>query len=266
MNLLDKRIVITGAAAGIGAETLTQLAALRCQILAVDLNLAALQATIQSVATPRATILTLEADLALAASTDLIFATAEAAIGGVDCFIANAGFAYYEQLNHADWAHIQHIYAVNVAAPIYAAVQMKERYGNGTNKAAYKTVILASAMGLLGIPGYALYGSTKAAIDRFAEAYRFELADPRQLMLVYPIGTRTQFFQSAGAPVTFPTQSAAYVAARLIDGIKHDRRTVSPSMIFNIMWVLTHLVPALRQVMRAPEVVRFNRWRGRSSS
>ena len=47
-------------------------------------------------------------------------------MGGIDIFIANAGFAYYEQLDEADWDHIASIYQTNVFSPFYAAVRMGE--------------------------------------------------------------------------------------------------------------------------------------------
>ena len=111
--------------------------------------------------------------------------------GGIDLFIANAGFAYYERLSRADWRRMDALLHVNVISPLYAAVKMGELNAGRP----HRTVVVASAMGRLAIPGYALYSGSKAALHRFAEAYRYELADPASLTLVYPIGTRTRFFQ-----------------------------------------------------------------------
>lgn len=57
----------------------------------------------------------------------------------------------------------------------------------------YRMVITASAMGKLSLPGYALYSSTKSALDGFADGYRFETDRPQQIALVY--WTRTRFLK-----------------------------------------------------------------------
>ncbi len=124
-------------------------------------------------------------------------------LGAIDLFIANAGFAYYERLTRAHWQRMASLFHVNVVSPLYAAVRMAEI--NGTRP--HRTVIVASAMGRLAIPGYAMYSGSKAALHRFAEAYRYELADPTSLTLVYPIGTRTRFFVAENdrpAPIPGP--------------------------------------------------------------
>lgn len=127
-------------------------------------------------------------------------------------------------------------------------------------KRPYKVVITASAMSFLGLPGYALYSSTKAALHRFAESYRYELDDPASLMLVYPIGTRTNFFgaasQTHAAPQTWPTQTAEQVARAILRGIQHDSRSVFPFGAFRLFLAL----PFLGKLERAIEAWRLKKW------
>lgn len=259
MQIAGQRIVITGAASGIGHATLALLAQRPARILAVDIDADRLATVLKSLTGSPAQIAPLACDLSDQACVAGLFTHALETLGGVDIFIANAGFAYYEALERADWTRLERIFQVNVCAPLYAAVKMREINGGRP----YKMVITASAMGLLAIPGYAVYGATKAALDRFAEGYRLELDDPSSLMLVYPIGTRTGFFAAAAktaAPQPWPTQRAEAVARAIVRGIERDRRTVHPSFLFQLVLLADRFLPFVRRIEQGIEQRRFRRW------
>lgn len=259
MRIAGQRIVITGAASGIGRATLALLARCPARILAVDVDANRLTQVLHDLAGAPAQITPLACDLANQACMDGLFDFAVATLGGVDLFIANAGFAYYERLDRADWERLERIFRVNVFAPIYAAAKMHEL----NRDRPHKTVITASAMGLLAIPGYTLYGATKAALDRFAEGYRLELDDPSRLMLVYPIGTRTGFFSAAApsaAPQPWPTQPADHVARAIVRGIEQDRQAVHPSFLFQLVLLADRFLPFVRRIEQWIEQRRFRRW------
>lgn len=259
MEIAGARIILTGAASGIGQALLASLASYRARIIAVDRDHVRLVAAVSALADQPAEIHHHTCDLSQPANLDALFDLAVAEMGGVDLFIANAGFAYYEKLAGADWEHLERIYQLNVFSPIYAALKMQAMNGDRP----YKVVMTASAMGLLALPGYAIYGSTKAALDRFAEGYRLELGDPSRLMLVYPIGTRTRFFQAAsegGSPQPWPTQLPEQVAGAIVRGIQHDRCAVYPSLLFRCFLALDRLLPFLRRIEQGIERQRFVRW------
>ncbi len=256
MNLDGKRIVITGAASGIGLATLKQLARRNLQIIAVDINEFALNNVCQSLTNSPAEITPFATDLTDNANIDALFEFVLEKLGSVDIFIANAGFAYYEKIEQADWQHIERIYQLNVFSPLYAALKMKEVCG----KRPYRMVMTASAMGLLAIPGYAIYGSTKAALDRFAEAYRYELENPAALTLIYPIGTRTSFFDAASAPRPWPNQTADEVANAIIRGIERGQKSIYPSRFFRMFITLDRMFPFLRRIEQRVENRRFQNW------
>jgi short-subunit dehydrogenase len=259
MQLENQRIVLTGAASGIGLALLERLAALPVQVVAVDLNAEGLDRALVGLSECPATLFRCACDLGNPEQVEAVFAFAQESMGGIDLFIANAGFPYYEKLVQADWGHIEKIFQVNVFSPIYAALKMQQLNAGRP----YRVVVTASAMGLLGLPGYALYSSTKATLDRFAECYRYELEDPVALTLVYPIGTRTHFFQAAAAqaaPLTWPTQSVEQVANAILKGIEADRANIFPSRLFRVFMVLDRYLPFLRRIEQWIELKRFERW------
>lgn len=259
MDIRQKRIVVTGAASGIGRELVKLLSTYDCYILAVDRNQETLMESQKTLINPIANIKTYISDISLAEPLDQLFDFAVESMGGIDIFIANAGYAYYEQLIHADWTRIESIFNVNVHSPIYTAIKMQLLNPDKP----YKVVITASAIGKLGLPGYALYGATKSAIDRFAEAYRYELSDPASLMVVYPIATRTQFFQEANkhqAPTPWPSQTPQQVARAIIRGLRNDQKSVYPSVVYKIFLTIGRIIPPLFRLEQWIELQRFKRW------
>ena len=234
------------------------LAGYSAQIMVADVNQTALQATIDAVSANNATLIPFITDLSQQQNVDALFDHGLEKMGGIDLFIANAGYAYYEKIAKPDWDHIARIYQLNVFSTIYSAEKMKVLNVGQP----YKVVITASSIGHLPLPGYALYSGTKAALHRFAEAYRYELDDPTSLMLVYPIATRTNFFNTAGheVPVMWPNQSAEVVARAVIKGIEADRTSVYPSRLFRFFQISERILPFLRNILQGWEYRRFKQW------
>jgi len=244
VDINKKRIVVTGAASGIGLAFLNEISKLDTQILAADINAGGLHQAIKDLSDNQARITSFVADLSLEKNVDLLFKEATSQMGGIDLFIANAGFPYYETIHKADWEHIDKIFQLNVYSPLYAFEKMLEL----NQDQEFKMVITASAMGRMAMPGYAFYSATKAAVHRFAEGVRQEMRDPNQLMLVYPIATRTNFFKTASqnTPVPWPMQTPQAVARAMLQGIRHDLKSVNPSFLFSLIMFLDRLQPFIR--------------------
>jgi len=244
MDLSQKRIVLTGAASGIGLALLDELAKLDVQLLAADINQQGLQEAVNRLGQTKASIKIYTGDLSLSTTVDRLFTTAIQEMGGIDLFIANAGFPYYEVIQQPDWDHIQKIFQLIVFPQIYTFEKMMD-INQGKE---FKMVMTASAMGVMAMPGYALYSATKAALHRFAEGVRLELRNPHQLMLVYPIATRTGFFKRASqsTPIPWPAQTSEVVARAILNGIRHDRLSVNPSLLFSLIIFLDRFQPFIR--------------------
>lgn len=257
MDLAGKRVILTGAASGIGAALLTELVKAGSKVIAVDLN------TESIVQQPQ--VYPVRCDVSQPDALDALFVTAVETFGGVDLCVANAGFAYYEQIEDADWARIDRIFRVNAYAPLYMLTKMALLHADGQP---YTVVMTASAMAHLGLPGYALYGATKAALHRFAEAYRLEMPAHSHLMLVYPIATRTGFFaaSSPDTPMAFPSQTPDYVARRIMAGLRRDASAVRPSPTFIVYQWLTAVLPPLRWLYWSLALRQFRRYLRRRQS
>lgn len=246
MRIEGKRVILTGAASGIGRAVLKELAPHAGQILAADINGALLEESIGRAQPGRAVVHAFQGDLADQMVVDQLFEQATEVMGGADIFIANAGQPYYERTRLQDWDHIADIFTLNAVSTLYAYQKMAALAG----EADYRFVLVSSAMAHMAMPGYALYSATKAALHRFAEAARLELERPERLMVVYPIATRTRFFEAASAstPVPWPSQSAEQVARKIIQGIRRDQMSVYPSRTFALILFLDRFQPVIRRL------------------
>jgi len=251
MDLNNKKIILTGASSGIGLDLLKKLASYPCNIIAAARTINKIDAEYENV-------IKYPCDISEKENIDKLFDFAIEKLGGIDIYIANAGFAYYGQIEGPNWNEIDKIYRTNVFSGIYAAEKMKALNGNKP----FSIAITASAMSFLSYPGYTLYASSKAALHGFATGYRSELSKGQRLQMIYPIGTRTKFFEQAGpkTPVPWPTQTSVKVAAAILKGLIKEKNSIFPSKLFQSLNILNGFLPFIFKGIILFEKFKFHRW------
>ena len=250
MNVENKNIVVTGASSGIGLELVKRFMEKGCRIVAAA-------RTIQKISLKGEGLYLFQCDVSTPEGVDALFTYAQKTLGSIDVFVANAGFAFYEKLGVADWAHISSIYSTNFNSVVYSAQKMKELHGT----LPYNFIVTASGMSIVSLPGYALYSSTKAAIRGFADAYRWELDKGQHFQVVYPIATRTEFFKNAGgSPVPWPSQNVSRVGNSILSGIYRNRRNIFPSKLFYMTYIVNKIVPCVFKISAYLENKKFKHW------
>lgn len=155
MELKGKRVAITGASSGIGRELLRLLLQEGCRVAACARH-------VDGINEESGNLFLKTCDVSKKEELDAFFDFAMEKLGGIDLYIANAGFAYYEKLTNPDWEHIAAIMDTNFTGTVYAAEKMKQLHGSEP----YNFAVTASAMGLLSLPGYALYSGVSSAFAR----------------------------------------------------------------------------------------------------
>ena len=200
MDLQNKKIIITGAASGIGKALLEIHSQDNNQIVAADINPTRLAETLDTLPYGKDRVHGFTCDLCQPEDIAALFDFSLHKMGAVNIFIACAGFAYYECLNKPSWEHIERIYKTNVFSTIFSFEKMREMNAGRD----FRFVCIASAMAFMSLPGYTLYSSTKAALHRFAEGMRSELKNPKQLLIVYPIANPYKFFYNIRQQRPYP--------------------------------------------------------------
>ncbi|WP_047246160.1 SDR family NAD(P)-dependent oxidoreductase [Maribacter thermophilus] len=134
--------------------------------------------------------------------------------GGLDILINNAGVVSAGPLEDLPDEEIYDQVAVN-----YTAVLLLTKYCVPLLKSSEEAAILniSSGMGLIGMPFYAVYGSTKAAIRQFSDAMRRELAPFNiSVTCAFPTATATDMMQKFEG---MEMDSPEFVAKRAIEGM-----------------------------------------------
>ena len=250
----NKTIVLTGASSGIGLEVLKLLTkGAGNRILAVARHVDNLEGFADNV-------IPFPCDISTQEGVDTVFARAEELFGKIDLFYANAGFPYYEEFNYTDWGRVDAMFRTNTVSPIYT-------YAKYINHLAGRPGILAytiSAIGELAMPGYAVYSSSKFALNGFQQAIRLEKPDNLQITCLYPVATDTNFFKVAN-PVEFekpfPLQQPDHVARKMVEGIEKGTARVCPSGLFGLSKVLMGVAPPVRTVYWKLETAKLERFK-----
>ncbi|MCL2775225.1 MAG: SDR family NAD(P)-dependent oxidoreductase [Oscillospiraceae bacterium] len=237
MKLENKRILITGASSGIGLELVHQLLQISgVQVVGVARNIKTLENIDSRYLFP------LSLDVTLPENVEIMINESGVKMGGIDIVICRAGFAYYEQFENCDYGHISRIYETNVLSPLYTLEKFIQKT---SGKISF--VVLSSALGKFGLPGYALYCSTKYALDGFHDSFHFEPHKRLHFMTVYPIGVKTNFYERihTDMPLPRPFQSADITAKTIINGLKRRKHRVYTSKAFLIIFTINRVLPFL---------------------
>jgi len=220
ISLSGARVVITGAASGIGRR-MAEFARVRgAEVVGWDLN---------------------GSDIDVDVTDPAAVEAAAAASGPVDVLVNNAGVVSGRRLLEASEAQIRRTFEVNVIAHFWTTRAllpgMIER-GRG------KIVTIASAAALLGVARQTDYAASKWAAFGFAESLRAELRKdglPVSTLVVAPYfidtgmfaGVRTRF------PLLLPILQERDVARRVLDAIESGRQQL-------ILPPFARLTPLLR--------------------
>jgi len=228
MNLKDAKVILTGAAGGIGSAIAMALATVGCRLLLVDRNQQALSGLAESLGRLGVAAHTLAVDLTQAEDRAAVVQQAQARLGGIDILINNAGLLDFAPFESEDPQVIERLIQVNVTAPLLLTrvalpVMLARQQGRVVN--------MGSTFGSIGFPYFAAYSASKFALRGFSEALRRELDGTGiGVTFVAPRATRTAFNTNAvnrmNEALKVAMDPPARVAAAVVEAIRADRKDV----------------------------------------
>lgn len=190
MNLSTARVLLTGAAGGIGGAIAAELLARGATVLLVDINETALRRFVTGdlqAFGPRVDFYT--ANLTSAEDRAHLAEFARTWRGGINVLINNAGVSHFRLLEEQPADEVDLALAVNVQAPIHLCRLLVPHLQRQTDSHILNT---GSVFGGIGYAAYSVYSATKFAMRGFSEALRRELADtPVRVHYLAPRATRT---------------------------------------------------------------------------
>jgi len=224
------RALITGASSGIGEATAYRFAREGARLALLARREDRLRRVAERVRELGGEPLVLVADVASREGVAVAVARAEAAFGGLDVLVNNAGFGLYAFLETVRDEDLKRIFAVNTFGALYAIQAVlpgMKRREKGV------VVNVSSIVGKRALPMTGAYGATKFALQGLSESLRLELRGTGvRVSVVCPGYTETEFSQAAvnyGFPRQKPrsrVMSAAAVAEVIWSCTRGPRREV----------------------------------------
>jgi NAD(P)-dependent dehydrogenase (short-subunit alcohol dehydrogenase family) len=218
------RVVVTGAARGIGRALATRLAQGGCRVVVNDRDEAELTAVAEQIgATP------VRADVATEAGIGDLVTAAREHLGGIDAWFGNAGIDRGRglEMSEQEWADTHEI---NVMAHVRAARLLVPEW---LERGSGRFVVTASAAGLLTMIGAPAYSVSKHAAVAFAEwlsvTYRHRGI---VVQAICPQGVRTDMLARSGDLEALLSRDSALepeqVAEATWEALGDDRFLVLP--------------------------------------
>lgn len=169
-SISGKVVLITGGAAGVGAEVARRLHAKGAKLVLTDLDDACLNDIAAALGSDR--VATVVADVRDLAAMQAAVGVAVERFGGIDVVVANAGIASYGSVLQVDPEAFKRVLDVNVVGVFHtvraALPSIIERRGY--------VLVVSSLAAYAASPGLAAYDASKAASEQFANALRLEVA------------------------------------------------------------------------------------------
>ena len=169
-SVRGKVILITGGAAGVGAEVAHRLHAKGAALVLTDVDGEQLARQRTELGTDR--VLTVTADVRDLGAMQAAAAAAVERFGGIDIVMANAGIASYGSVLQVDPEAFKRVLDINVLGVFHT---VRATLPSIIDRRGY-VLIVSSLAAYAAAPGLAPYNASKAAVEQFANALRLEVA------------------------------------------------------------------------------------------
>jgi short-subunit dehydrogenase len=224
MELSGTRIILTGAAGGIGNQLAHRLAASGARLFMLGRSEAGAELA-QTLTGQGADVTFHQIDLLQQGAVQQVVSSALTALGGIDLLINLAGSMSFESFVAEDPAVTERLMRLNVLVPMQLCqavlpYMLEQKRGRIVN--------IGSIFGSIGFAYFATYSASKFALRGFSEALRRELAgNGVGVGYIAPRATKTSFNDDSiyrmGQTVKMKFDDPDYVAGVIVASIRADK-------------------------------------------
>ncbi len=265
-DVMGKNVIITGAAKGLGRLFAEKFAADGARLVLVDLDEAELSRTAEEIRQIGTQVDTYAVDLSERENIEALADDVHADVGKMDVVVNNAGVVFGGPFLDVDIEKHELTYRVNIQAVVWMT---RAFLPDLIDKRAGHFLNIASASGLVGVPGAATYASSKWACIGFSESIRGELSQMGysdiKVTIVCPSFIDTGMFEGVKAPLLTPILEPQAIVDKAYEAFKKDD-------VYVLEPFMVKLTPALKALLPLPvfdllgKIFRVNRsmdtWKG----
>lgn len=191
-----RRVLITGAASGLGKSLALRFAADGWRVAVCDLDEDRLSQTAEEIDRAGGTCMYLRADVTSEQDIEQLAESVSDHWGGLDVLVNNAGIAIAGRTDETSMEEWRRIFEVNFFGVLRTTQAMLPLIAQGGH-----IVNVASFAGIAAAPGLVAYNTTKAAVISFSESLRAELVDREiGVSVACPAFFKTRLMETSGAP------------------------------------------------------------------
>ena len=171
-----RRVIVTGAANGLGLAIARRFASSSAKVLLVDRD-PAVTSLPGTGSLGQLNTFALVKDIADSDAADVVMRAALEALGSVDTLINNAAWSYHKPILDVCISEFDRLIAINQRTPFFLAQQFFKHISGLSRKPRDPCIInIASVNALAGNPNLAAYAGTKGALVAMGRAMAVEMA------------------------------------------------------------------------------------------
>jgi len=239
-----KRVLITGAARGLGRALAEEFARRGAELVLTDVLEAELEKTVAEISAGGVRCHGYKVDVTDEANILAVRERIHQELGKIDVLVNNAGVVFGGPLLEVPLARHHLTYRVNVEG----VVNMTHSFLPDLIAAPRgNAVFISSASGFIGLPSGTTYASSKWAVIGFSESLRAEMKHLGHknvsVTTVCPTYINTGMFDGAAPPKTAKLLDPQEIAALVVDAVEKGKVWVLEPWIVKLTPFLKHALP-----------------------
>jgi NAD(P)-dependent dehydrogenase (short-subunit alcohol dehydrogenase family) len=247
----DKVALVTGGAAGIGAELVRQLTSAGAAVLIADVSQDAASRLAAELKSRGGRVSACQTDVSRFGDVERAVQIAVETFGRLDLIFNNAGVGLAGELRDlelSDWQPLVNVNLWGVIHGVHAALPVMLRQGSG------QIVNISSAAGLVPRPGMVPYAATKYAVVGLSTSLRYEVEDLGvRVNVVCPFHVATSIFQNTKLRNIDPDAMLAAIPLRqlpvdrcveqILSGVRKNKAIIVMPRFARFEWILYRYFP-----------------------
>ncbi|XP_055599663.1 estradiol 17-beta-dehydrogenase 11-like isoform X1 [Uranotaenia lowii] len=258
-NVKGQLALITGGGNGLGKQMATELANRGCNLVIVDIDLAAAESTCEDLRKHNVSAHPFRVDVSSFADVQNLADTIYRDVGPIDILINNAGLVQFKPLQETSPSEIDRIIDVNVKSNVWMTKVFLEKMIE--NKRGH-IVAISSMSGMYAFPWAVIYSTSKYAVNGFMSALTEQLRLQGHSKYIrttcvcpYYIATRKDIVDFLKKP-RFEILTTERTAQVIVEGILQNKDFIAIPPFFEIGVKIMQLFPLRVQQLVRDYIIR----------